>query len=130
MRIDHWKAGLLHLQDGFKNGHAEHGLYVHMLTHAWSQACKSRRQPDMLTIFVPAGCVFGYCVDLTWSALTSEVVGSPCIHNGGTGSRGIKVTCALLVGAAHLARGTLVASFEISCRLIWSYDKKPQDDTI
>ena len=38
-----------------------------------------------------AGCVLGYCVYLTWSALTSEAVDRVCVHNGGTGSRGVKV---------------------------------------
>ncbi|KAK9858472.1 hypothetical protein WJX84_010638 [Apatococcus fuscideae] len=38
-----------------------------------------------------SGCVLGYCVYLTWSALTSETVDRVCVHNGGTGSRGVKV---------------------------------------
>lgn len=69
-----------------------------------------------------AGCVLGYCVYLTWSALTSETVDRVCVHNGGTGSRGIKVifiaglsTCACaysrsLAGPDGVSKGRILAT--------------------
>ncbi|KAK9867400.1 hypothetical protein WJX84_004681 [Apatococcus fuscideae] len=50
-----------------------------------------------------SGCVFGYCVYLTWSALTSETVDRACVHNGGTGSRGIKIVGFVLAILSILA---------------------------
>ncbi|KAK9840265.1 hypothetical protein WJX74_006470 [Apatococcus lobatus] len=50
-----------------------------------------------------SGCVLGYCVYLTWSALTSETVDRVCVHNGGTGSRGVKIVGFVLAVLAILA---------------------------